>query len=108
MMLVGGFGLSIEFRWDGSRFRCPRSPFKEFPRKGVTFLRVLLGGGDSGLGSTSTPTRCTSARVDGSNNPPRKLPRLKRVADFTHDGDDADGSGENRQGFQGVLRGDQA
>lgn len=108
MMLVGGIGLSIEFRWDGSRFRCPRSLFKEFTRKRLLFSGFFLGGGDSGLGSTSTPTRCTSARVDGSNNPPRKLPRLKRVADFTHDGDDDDGSGEDRQGFQCVLPGDQA
>lgn len=45
MMLVGGIGLSIEFRWDGSRFRCPRSLFKEFTRKRLLFSGFFWGEG---------------------------------------------------------------
>jgi hypothetical protein len=43
MTLVGGISLSIEFRWDGSRSRCPRSQFKDSKARGHFFGGFLEG-----------------------------------------------------------------
>ena len=45
--------------------------------------------------------------IEGDHNPPGKLPRLTRVANFTYDGDDDDdGVDEDRaKGLQDVCPG---